>query len=571
MSQTPLVVSLLCVLYLAPSAAPRGGGPDGHVKAAVKISATEGGFTGQLEFQDQFAISVTRLGDLDGDGVIDLAVGANGDDDGGSEIQSNFGGVWILFMRADGSVREHAKISHTEGDLGPLLTKDDWFGYGVARLDDFDGDGTFDLAVGAGGDDDGGDKQGAIYLLMLNPDGSVKSHVKISETQGGFGGILHHRDHFGFTLSSLGDLDGDGTTDLIVSAVFDDDGAFNAGACWVLFLNPDGTVKSEQKISNLHGALGDVLDALDEFGRDVVNIGDLDGDGVVDVAVGTFGDGDGAPLSGAVWILFMQPTGNVKQAVKISATSGGFTGELGQGARFGSAVEVLGDLDGDGVQDLAVGASRGPLFATGNNRTFILFLNRDGTVKDHVELDQDLNGFTGVLQDGDRFGTSLANLGDLDGDGVTDLAVGANGDDDGGASLGALHILFMQGKATSAWTHVAQGVPGLLGTPLLAGDHTLLPGANGALHLSGGRPLASCLLVLGLEQLGAPFKSGTLVPAPDLLLPLLTLSAEGGLVLPFSWPSDIPVGLPFWVQAWIDDPAALFDASSSQGLMGVSQ
>ena len=81
-------------------------------------------------------------------------------------------------------------------------------------------------------------------------------------------------------------FDSDSVTDLAVGAGGDDDGGVNAGAVWILFMNTDGTVASEQKISNTAGGFGGVLDSGDNFGRDVANIGDLDGDGVTDLAVG---------------------------------------------------------------------------------------------------------------------------------------------------------------------------------------------------------------------------------------------------------------------------------------------
>ena len=83
--------------------------------------------------------------------------------------------------------------------------------------------------------------------------GMVLSHQKISDTQGGFTGILDHSDAFGVSVASLGDLDGDGVGDLAVGAWLDDDGGTSRGAVWVLFLNIDGTVKSHQKISDTEG------------------------------------------------------------------------------------------------------------------------------------------------------------------------------------------------------------------------------------------------------------------------------------------------------------------------------
>ncbi len=75
----------------------------------------------------------------------------------------------------------------------------------------------------------------------------------------------------------------------------------------------------------------------------------------------------------------------------------------------------------------------------------MLFLNTDGTVKPHQKVSSAVGGFTGILDDGDLFGNSAVSLGDLDGDGLTDLAVGAPDDDDGGENRGAVWVLFLDG------------------------------------------------------------------------------------------------------------------------------
>jgi len=410
----------------------------GWVLSHQKISDTEGGFTGDLDTASRFGASAASLGDLDGDGVGDLAVGAMWDDDGGG-WGADKGAVWVLFLNTDGTVKSHQKISDIEGGFAGALSYFDYLGCSVASLGDLDGDGVTDLAVGAYADDDGGgysSDRGAVWVLFLNTDGTVKSHQKISDTEGGFTGDLDDWDNFGCSLASLDDLDGDGVGDLVVGAWGDDDGG-PCGAVWILFLNTDGTVKSHQKISDTEGGFTGDLDDWVIFGSSVASLGDLDGDGVGDLAVGASADSDGGFQRGAVWVLFLDTDGTVKSHQKISDTEGGFTGDLQNYDNFGFSLASLGDLDGDGVGDLAVGTGN---WITEWGAVWVLFLNTNGTVKSYQKISDTEGGFTGTLIGGDWFGCSLASLGDLDGDGRGDLAVGAYGDGDG-----AVWVLFLDG------------------------------------------------------------------------------------------------------------------------------
>jgi hypothetical protein len=273
----------------------------GTVKNYQKISATEGDFNGALDDGDIFGSSLTALGDLDGDGVSDVAVGASGDDDGGSSR----GAVWVLFLKEDDTVKDYQKISEFQGNFNGTLDDLDQFGSSLTALGDLDGDGVTDLAVGAENDEGGGESRGAVWVLFLKEDGTVKSHQKISDTQGNFNGILDDSDFFGSSVTALGDLDGDGVPDMAVGASWDDDSGENRGAVWVLVLKEDGTVKNYQKISDTQGNFNGTLDDSDFFGSSVTALGDLDGDGVPDMAVGATYDDDGGQNRGAAWVLFL--------------------------------------------------------------------------------------------------------------------------------------------------------------------------------------------------------------------------------------------------------------------------
>lgn len=124
--------------------------------------------------------------------------------------------------------------------------------------------------------------------------GQVKFTQKISAEAGGLSpNLLEIIDLFGSSAASLGDLDGDDVTDIAVGARGDDDGSSDAGAVYVLFLNSNGTVGSSVKISRSQGNFTGYLEAFDRFGTSVASVGDLDGDGIGDLAVGADGDNDG--------------------------------------------------------------------------------------------------------------------------------------------------------------------------------------------------------------------------------------------------------------------------------------
>jgi len=414
-----------------------------EVDSEEKISDSKGGFDGNLNDGDQFGSAIASIGDLESDGVSDLAVGAPFDDDNGTDR----GAVWILFMDADGRVDLEQKISDDEGGFIGNLDNNDQFGSAIASIGDLNNDGVQDLAVGAPRDDDPGNNRGAVWILFLDNPGRVVESRKISDRAGGFDGNLSDDDEFGGAVANIGDVDSDGVTDLAVGARRDDDGGNNKGAVWILFMNSDGTVKALQKISDNEGDFDGNLDNDDHFGSAVAGIGDLNRDGVNDLAVGANQDGDGGSDRGALWILFLNTDGTVSSNQKISQNKGEFNGDLNDGDRFGSAVANIGDLDDDGIIELAVGAPQNDDGGQDRGATWILFMDDNGEVRSETKISSG-NNFDGNLSDGDQFGSAVADIGDLDGDGINDITVGAPLDNDGGTDRGAVWVLFMKRAET---------------------------------------------------------------------------------------------------------------------------
>jgi hypothetical protein len=408
-----------------------------RVGSEQKISESSGGFNGQLSNGDQFGSAVADLGDLEGDGVRDLAVGAPFDG-------NDRGAAWILFMDDNGRVDQQQKISSNSGGFGGNLDDADLFGSAVAGIGDLNGDGAFDLAVGAPGNDDGGTDRGGLWILFLNAEGRVRDQQKIADGAGGFGGDLADDDRFGSAIADIGDVNGDGIADLAVGAPNDDDGSDNAGAVWILFMRMDGSVASKQKISGNSGGFDGNLDADDQFGAAVAGIGDLDNDGTPDLAVGAPGNDDGGTDRGGLWIVFLNAEGRVRNQQKIGDGAGGFDGGLADDDRFGSAIADIGDQNDDGVTDLGVGAPNDDDGPDNAGAVWVLMMKTDGRVDAWQQLSDSAGGFGGDLDADDHFGAAIAGIGNLDNSGLKDLAVGAPGDDSGGAERGAVWILFME-------------------------------------------------------------------------------------------------------------------------------
>jgi len=328
------------------------------------------------------------------------------------------------------------KISSTSGNLGTILPAYDFFGYQMANIGDLDGDGVQDIAVSSPGDNDGGSRHGAIYVLFMKNDGTVKSTHKISQTSGNLGIGLADGEQFGQSVTNIGDLDGDGVQDLAVGAV-DHLGAF-IGGVYILFMKRDGTVKRttiiDQHTANFSST------ATGHFGWNMVSPGDVDGDGIPDLAVGAPQDNDGGNNRGAVYIIFLKKDGTVKRYQKISSISGGFNGHFEDGCSFGYAMAKLGDIDGDGIPDMAVSAVNYP---SQPSIVFILKLNTNGTVKTYSQIDNGPNGMNGVLSVTETFGSGITMINDINGDGTKDMVVGACHNNDGGAQRGAVYVLYL--------------------------------------------------------------------------------------------------------------------------------
>ena len=333
------------------------------------------------------------------------------------------------------------------GELGDWVRRFDesnvgtYLGSSLCVIGDLNNDGFQDIALGKPGYDAVAENAGAVFVHLL--DGTAQTLSSATIAAGFTVG-----DDFGTALSPLGDLDADGVPDLIAGAPDDDDAGDNAGAAYVLFLNSDGSLKGQVKITeSLNGFTGD-LDVGDDFGSALAVLGDITGDGNLEVAIGAPDDDDDGDNYGALYIVSLAADGSVQATSKVSSATGGFSGPLGVGDHFGSALASLGDLDGDNLIELAVGAPYDDDTGENTGSVWILSIDNNGAVTAEERISASAGGLGAALDVGDHFGASLAMIGDHDSDGVQDLAVGAPGDDDGFENAGAVHILRMSTAGT---------------------------------------------------------------------------------------------------------------------------
>ena len=316
---------------------------------------------------DRFGDSVSGAGDVNGDGMADVIVGADGDDNNGP-----FSGIARVLSGNDGSV-----LYNFEGD-----SQFDHFGDSVSGAGDVNGDGTPDMIVGAFGDSNTSTDRGSGSASVLSgTDGSVLYIFNGDSAELGFGD----------SVSSAGDVNGDGRDDLIVGAPSDDTNGTDSGSARVLS-GTDGSV--------LYTFYGD--SAGDQFGISVSGAGDVNGDGKHDLVVGARFDDNNGDNSGSVRV-FSGSDGSVLY---------NFDGDSADD-QFGISVSGAGDVNGDGRDDLIVGAPS--IIGIGSAR---VFSGSDGSVLFTFDGDSAV----------DQFGISVSGAGDVNGDGKADLIVGARGD-----------------------------------------------------------------------------------------------------------------------------------------------
>jgi VCBS repeat-containing protein len=404
------------------------------------IATGAGGFRiiGQDE-GDLAGISVSSAGDINGDGFDDFIIGASLNNRDGA---ADAGAAYVVFGSATppASIDLDAIAAGTGGFKISGENGVDQAGSSVSDVGDFNSDGFDDLIVGAFDNDAAGDSAGAAYVVF----GSATSPtaVDLGAIPAGAGFRITGQDVFdnaGWSVSSAGDVNGDGFDDVVVGALNND----TPGAAYVVFGSaaPPASVDLDAIAAGTGGFKISGENAVDQAGFSVSSAGDVDGDGFGDLIVGAQLNDNGGDDAGAAYVVFgsATPVADVDLGAIPAGAGIKITGQQADD-EAGFSVASAGDVDGDGFDDLVIGA----LNNDGFGAAYLVF--GSATPPTSIDLDTIAAGNGGFRitgeNTGDLAGRSVSGAGDINGDGFDDLIVGAPGNENGGSFAGAAYVIY---------------------------------------------------------------------------------------------------------------------------------
>ena len=369
----------------------------------------------------------------------------------------------------------------TNGFILNGIDGSDQSGRSVSSAGDVNGDGYGDLIIGAGLADPNGDSlAGETYIVYGAANapgaGGVLDLSMLDGTNGFTLTGIDAYDRSGFSVSSAGDVNGDGYDDLIIGASgADPNGDSQAGETYIVYggASAPGT-GGVLDLSGLDGTNGFILtgiDAGDRSGFSVSSAGDVNGDGYDDLIIGArYADPNGES-SGESYVIYgganAPGIGGVLDLSALDGTNGFILNGIDAGDNSGWSVSSAGDVNGDGYDDLIIAArSADPNGRNSAGETYIIYGGASAPGSDGV-LDLSslaLDGSTGFIVNGidafDYSGISVSSAGDVNGDGYDDLIIGAHyADPNGRNSAGETYIVYGGAKGTESLTPVtAQGI-----------------------------------------------------------------------------------------------------------------
>ena len=470
-------------------------GKAGGFAANLDLSALNGtnGFKLAGPAHDYAGDSVASAGDVNGDGFDDMIVGAPYD---GATFN---GAAFVVFGKAGGFGASFA-LSGLNGTNGFKITAAAAHDYGGRSVSagDINGDGFSDLIMGApDADPNGHTGAGAIYVVFGAASG-LGASIGVSTLNGTNGFKLsgvNAGTYTGQSVSSAGDINGDGFDDIVVGTI--------GGAAFVVFGKASGFAVNTD-LSTLNGANGfkiTEVTAGDETGRTVRSAGDVNGDGIGDLLVTAYGANG---FTGAAYVIFGKTSAFAANfdPSTLNGSNGFKISGVTAGDEAGRSLSSAGDVNGDGFDDVIVGASHAGHNGADSGSSYVVFGKASGFTA-NLDLST-LDGTNGFRIDGvaanNQSGFTVSSAGDVNGDGLADMLVTADHASPHGTYSGESYLIFghlpdaavnRTGTAASqtlAGGNFADTLTGGGGNDKLYGNggNDLLTGGTGDDYFNGG-------------------------------------------------------------------------------------
>ncbi|SFF14555.1 integrin alpha [Nitrosomonas sp. Nm166] len=376
--------------------------------------------------------SVSSAGDVNGDGFADLIVSSSGADPNGS----NSGSSYVVFGRASGFAAT-LNLSGLDGSNGFRMDgvgADDRSGGSVSSSGDVNGDGFDDVIIGA---------SGSSYVVFGKAAG-FSATINLSNIDGSNGFRL---DAAGLSVSNAGDVNSDGFDDVIIVTPDADPNGERSGSSYVVF-GKDSGFTATMDLSSLDGSNGFRVDGVPEqdffSGFSVSTAGDVNNDGFDDVIIGARGADPNGDYSGSSYVVFGKASG-FTATMDLSSLDGNNGFRLDGAFNYdlsGTAVSTAGDVNGDGFDDLIIGAPSLAYYGD-SGHSYVVFGKASG-FNAAMNLSS-LDGNNGFLLEGEVLGaagSSVSSAGDVNGDGFDDLMVGEPNADRNNVNSGSSYVVF---------------------------------------------------------------------------------------------------------------------------------